>query len=64
MRYEIHDNELRVFDDNDHNFLVQPFHPEARPWKDGAEIEAWAKNYLDNFGKEVVEEAPTPALEG
>lgn len=63
MRYEIHENTLRVFNDDGLNFLVQPFHPDGRDWKDRAEIEAWVKNYLDNFGKVVVEEVPTPALE-
>lgn len=49
MRYEIQENTLRVFNDDGIDFLVQPHHPEGRPWHNSTEIEDWAKGYMANF---------------
>ncbi len=49
MRYEIQENTLRVFNDEGLNFLVQPHHPNGRPWHNYTEIEDWAKEYMANF---------------
>ena len=54
-RVEIDDtNTVRIWDEENPNelnapFILQPDHPDARPWVDRAEADGWAKAFVENL---------------
>ena len=49
IRYEIQNNILYVFDENNVCFLAQETHPSGTPWHSIEQIEAWYQEFLDRF---------------
>jgi len=60
-RYELDDqNIVRIWDDENPNengapFFYQPDHPDARPWVDRAEAQAWLDNFIAGLTSPVEE---------
>jgi hypothetical protein len=63
-RYELDDqNIVRIWDDENPNengapFFYQPDHPDARPWADRAEAQAWVDAFIAYLLAPAPEETP------
>ncbi len=51
MKYEIKDNVVYVYDENEFAFISQHHHPDLVEWANEEQMIEWAENFIANFNK-------------